>query len=249
MTSCKLGCPGGWRFAGLKREIHLGSSDETECGWDVPKVDPDSTSINYHEGWWRCGHRAPQPPGVVLSCGRCEALHWGKVDPDPNCKGLRRATAKVRPVRHPVRACPAIQKCQVLVLFPAFSQGLSPLFESAIFLYCMSFTHCAWCHSLSPKFSCNSVSCAFGTCFLSAAAIFQDTKTVPQTVFGWCGFIASQAVLILDGLDLEVHLADGKDKALEILDQIVKHAQAVRVLAVLDVQERSDLGRRKRNVL
>lgn len=72
---------------------------------------------------------------------------------------------------------------------------------------------------------------------------------MPQTVFGWCGFIASQAVLILDGLDLEVHLADGKDKALEILDQIVKHAQAVRVLAVLDVQERSDLGRRKRNVL
>lgn len=41
---------------------------------------------------------------------------------------------------------------------------------------------------------------------------------------------------------LEVESDEGKDKALEVLDEVVKDAQPFRVIALLHVQQRPDLG-------
>ena len=52
-----------------------------------------------------------------------------------------------------------------------------------------------------------------------------------------------------DGLDFEVHGHEGHDEALQVLDEVVEAAQALGVLALLHVEQRANLGRRKRNVL
>lgn len=41
---------------------------------------------------------------------------------------------------------------------------------------------------------------------------------------------------------LEVEGDEGEDKALEVLDKVVEDAQSFRVVALLDVQQRPDLG-------
>ncbi len=49
--------------------------------------------------------------------------------------------------------------------------------------------------------------------------------------------------------DAEVQANEREDEALEILHEIVEYPQSLRVLTLLDVQQRANLGRRKRNVL
>ena len=53
----------------------------------------------------------------------------------------------------------------------------------------------------------------------------------------------------LDGLDLEVKSDQGKYKTLEILYKVIEASQTVRVLAVIDIDERSNLRSGERNVL
>ena len=53
----------------------------------------------------------------------------------------------------------------------------------------------------------------------------------------------------LDGLDLEVKSDQGKYKTLEILYKVIEASQTVRVLAVVDVDEGSNLRGGERNVL
>eukprot|EP00303_Exanthemachrysis_gayraliae_P006915 CAMPEP_0206007436 /NCGR_PEP_ID=MMETSP1464-20131121/5763_1 /ASSEMBLY_ACC=CAM_ASM_001124 /TAXON_ID=119497 /ORGANISM="Exanthemachrysis gayraliae, Strain RCC1523" /LENGTH=201 /DNA_ID=CAMNT_0053380931 /DNA_START=213 /DNA_END=815 /DNA_ORIENTATION=- len=52
-----------------------------------------------------------------------------------------------------------------------------------------------------------------------------------------------------DGLDAEVQPDEGEHQGLEVLDQIVEHAEALGVLALLHVQEGPDLGGHERDVL
>jgi len=52
-----------------------------------------------------------------------------------------------------------------------------------------------------------------------------------------------------DGLDLEVQADEREDQALEVLDQVVEGAQALHVLAAVDVDQRADLAGGERDVL
>ncbi len=53
----------------------------------------------------------------------------------------------------------------------------------------------------------------------------------------------------LDGLDFEVQSDEREDETLEILHQVVEAPECVRVLAGVDVDEGSDLGRGEGDVL
>ena len=53
---------------------------------------------------------------------------------------------------------------------------------------------------------------------------------------------------VLDGLDLEVEPDEWEDETLEILHQVVECAQTLGILGVVDVDQRSDLGRSEGNV-
>ena len=53
----------------------------------------------------------------------------------------------------------------------------------------------------------------------------------------------------LDGLDFEVEANEREDETLDVLDEVVEAAEALGVLAVVDVDERADLGRGERDVL
>eukprot|EP00962_Isochrysis_galbana_P014161 scaffold4035_cov132-Isochrysis_galbana.AAC.7 len=59
----------------------------------------------------------------------------------------------------------------------------------------------------------------------------------------------SQQTLRSDWLDPEVEPDEREDHTLEVLHQVVEDAKALRVLAVLHVEERPDLARRKGDVL
>ena len=52
-----------------------------------------------------------------------------------------------------------------------------------------------------------------------------------------------------DGLDLEVEGDEAEDEALEVLNQVVEEAEALRVGAVLHIQHTRDLRAREGDVL
>ena len=58
-----------------------------------------------------------------------------------------------------------------------------------------------------------------------------------------------QRVSILNGLDLEVHADEREHETFEVLHQIIETLESVHVLRVLDVDQRSNLCRQKRNVV
>ena len=53
----------------------------------------------------------------------------------------------------------------------------------------------------------------------------------------------------LDWLDSEMHLHNGKHETLDVLHQVIEHPESLRILAVFDIQQASNLSGCERDVL
>lgn len=56
------------------------------------------------------------------------------------------------------------------------------------------------------------------------------------------GYLFNSSSELRDGFDLEVQSDQREHEALEVLDQVVEYSEALRVLALLDIEQRTDLG-------
>ena len=61
--------------------------------------------------------------------------------------------------------------------------------------------------------------------------------------------VAGLQISLLDGLDLEMEADEGEHETLEVLDQIVETAEAVRVARLVDVDQGADLAGGEADVL